>query len=242
MWAIATPEALRVLGSLLYPPVCAICAADISDRQYLCRQCADEAPKLRAPFCEKCSQPFAGAIDGSFTCSNCAQRTLHFEAAVSAFRSRGVVRQLVHEFKYGRQLHLRHPLGEWLGETLDDPRLRGRRFDSIVPVPLHPTRERERGFNQADLLARSLSLRADVPVRRSLRRIRYTTTQTRHDRDERMENLRGAFRLRKRADVRNARVLLVDDILTTGSTLSECADVLKKAGALSVYAVTVARA
>jgi len=103
-------------------------------------------------------------------------------------------------------------------------------------------RLRERGFNQAELLAKILAQKINVPLRRGLDRIRYTTTQTAFDRAERMENLRDAFRLRKKIGVRGLQVLLVDDILTTGSTLSECARVLREAGAQSVYAVTAARA
>ena len=125
---------------------------------------------------------------------------------------------------------------------MNDARLRGRHFDVIVPVPLHPARERERGFNQAAVLAELLSRQVATPLRPVLERIRYTTTQTAFDRAERMENLHDAFRLRKKADVRELRVLLIDDVLTTGSTLSECARVLKGAGALSVHAATVARA
>jgi ComF family protein len=123
-----------------------------------------------------------------------------------------------------------------------DPRLRGRRFDMIVPVPLHPARERERGFNQAALLAELFARQIAVPLRLALERIRYTKTQTAYDRAERMENLRDAFRLRKNLNVRELHVLLIDDVLTTGSTLSECARVLKEAGAISVYAATAARA
>ena len=167
---------------------------------------------------------------------------LHFDAAVAAYRSRGVVRKLVHDFKYRHQRYLRHPISAWLAETMNDTRLRARRFDLIVPVPLHPARERERGFNQAALLAELLSRKVAVPLLTVLERIRFTSTQTAHDRAERMENLDGAFRLRKRMTVRQSRVLLVDDVLTTGSTLSECARVLKEAGAISVYAVTAARA
>jgi ComF family protein len=153
-----------------------------------------------------------------------------------------LVRQLVHEFKYGRRPYLRHPVGRWLVETMSDLRLQGRRFDLIVPVPLHPARERERGFNQATLLAELLSDRIGLPVRLVLERARFTTSQTAHDRTERMKNLHDAFRLRKKMNVRDLRVLLIDDVLTTGSTLSECARVLKKAGALSVFAATAARA
>ena len=158
------------------------------------------------------------------------------------YQSRGIVRRLVHEFKYGYRAHLRHVVGDWLCAALQDSRLRHREFDVIAPVPLHPARQRERGFNQAELLAELLAARINVPLKRLLERSRYTTTQTAFDRAERMKNLRDAFHLRKKADVRRLRVLLIDDVLTTGSTLSECARVLKRAGASSVYAATAARA
>jgi len=161
---------------------------------------------------------------------------------VAAYRGRGIVRQIVHEFKYARQLHLRHLIARWLHAALDDERLCGHRFDVIVPVPLHPTRQRERGFNQAGLLGDLLSAQTSIPAKSVLERIRYTTTQTALDRSERMENLHNAFRLRKNADVRGLRVLLVDDVLTTGSTLNECARILKRAGAFSIHAATAARA
>jgi len=239
---LANIKPLAALSSLFYPPVCVVCGMDVDRSEYLCASCQSRAPRIAPPFCSKCSEPFSGAITQAFSCANCEHRLLHFDAAVAAYRSRGLVRQLVHEFKYGRQRHLRYPLAAWLGENMDDARLRGRHFDVIVPVPLHPARERERGFNQAALLAESLSAQEGTPLRPLLERIRYTTTQTAYDRAERMENLHEAFRLRKKVDVRQLRVLLVDDVLTTGSTLSECARVLKGAGALSVYAVTAARA
>ncbi len=242
MQAGVTLEPLRALSSLFYPPLCVVCSSSIDGREYLCEDCRGRAPRIKPPFCTKCSEPFSGAITQTFSCANCEHRILHFDAAVAAYRSRGLVRKLVHDFKYGHQRHLRHPLAAWLREAMHDPRLDGRRFDLIVPVPLHPTRERERGFNQATLLAELLAQHVSVPVSAALERIRYTITQTAYDRAERMENLRDAFRLRKKADVRELRVLLIDDVLTTGSTLSECARVLKEAGAISVYAATAARA
>ena len=241
MATLALTRSLQGLVSLFYPPTCAGCGAATESGDHLCSRCEDEAPRLSAPFCDRCSQPFAGAIADHFTCANCHDRDLHFEAAISVYRSRGVVRKVMHDFKYGGQVHLRHVLGRWLAETLQDSRLQGRQFDYIAPVPLHPARERERTFNQAHLLARLLGRASGWPVRPLLQRIRYTTTQTRFDRQERMENLAGAFRLRPGADVQDCRVLLIDDVLTTGSTLSECALVLRQAGALSVHAATAAR-
>ncbi len=242
MWPIRKPELLRGLGSLFFPSLCVVCSEAIETGEYLCAACSGKAPRISAPFCAKCSEPFTGAITETFSCANCAHRSLYFESAVAAYRSRGIVRKLVHEFKYGKQRHLRYPVARWLVETMDDPRLRGRRFDILVPVPLHPARERERGFNQATLLAELLSVAASIPLYSLMERIRYTTTQTAYDRAKRMENLHDAFRLRKNANVRQLRVLLIDDVLTTGSTLSECARVLKAAGAISVHAATAARA
>ena len=239
-----TPAKLDLIGaitSLLYPPACAICAANVATGQYLCAECDAKVARIVPPFCARCSEPFSGAISTIFTCANCAHRTLHFDAAVAAYRSRGIIRQVMLQFKYHRQIHLRHLVARWLFTALDDARLSGRTFDVIVPVPLHPARERERGFNQSALLAELLSDRIALPSKPALERIRYTTTQTAFDRAERMQNLHGAFRLRKKADVRDLRVLLIDDVLTTGSTLSECARILRRAGASCVYAATAAR-
>jgi len=242
MWIARKLEPLRAVASLLYPPLCAVCSAPVAHTAYLCNDCREKAPRIKPPFCATCSEPFSGAITETFSCANCAHRELHFEAAVAAYRSRGIVRKIVHDFKYEQRIHLRHPVAAWLAETLDDPRLRDRRFDAVVPVPLHPARQRERGFNQAALLAELLSAHAGLAFDDALERIRYTTTQTLFDRAERMENLHNAFRLRKKANVRDSRVLLIDDVLTTGSTLSECARVLKAGGAFSVHAATAARA
>src|SRR6184192_1534237 len=235
-------ELLQSAVSLLYPPGCTICGKSIRADEYLCDQCETKAVRIVAPFCQKCSEPFEGSITNTFACANCAHRTIYFDAAVSAYRGRGIVRQIIHEFKYGRKIHLRHLVARWLCAAFDDERLRGRQFDIIVPVPLHSTRQRERGFNQASLLAELLTARMSIPCKPMLKRVRYTTTQTALDRVERMENLHNAFRLRKNADVRGLHVLLIDDVLTTGSTLSECARILKRSGAISVYAATAARA
>jgi ComF family protein len=242
MIALSKSDGVAALVSLLYPPVCAICGANTPAGEYLCDLCEGTAVRIVAPFCQKCTEPFEGAITSAFTCANCTHRAIHFDAAVAAYRSRGIVREIIHSFKYNRQIYLRRLVARWLCAALADERLRDCRFDVIVPVPLHPTRQRERGFNQASLLAELLSAEISVPSKPLLERTRYTTTQTALDRAERMENLHNAFRLRKTANVRDLQVLLIDDVLTTGSTLSECARILKRAGAMSVHAATAARA
>ncbi|MDQ3625165.1 MAG: ComF family protein [Verrucomicrobiota bacterium] len=208
---------------------------------HLCAGCKAKAQGIEPPFCRRCSQPFYGAIQGEFTCSNCAGRRLDFDSAVARYRATTVVRELIHRFKYDRHFYLRHPLAEWLAEALEDPRIRARRFAYLVPVPLHPARQREREFNQAEVLAELVAPRAGTRVLRCLRRIRYTRTQTCLDRDERMENLRNAFRVRHTSAVSGSHLVLVDDVFTTGSTVEECARVLLEAGAASVRVITVAR-
>jgi len=238
-------DALRLSGeaflNALYPPHCAQCLADTASGVHVCANCARQAPRIEPPFCQQCSQPFEGAIDGEFTCAQCGDRPMHFDCAVARYLSRGIVREFIHRFKYDRQYYLRQPLANWLAETLEDARMTARPFDAFVPVPLHRARYRERDFNQAEVLARLVAKRAGKPVLHALQRIRYTTTQTRLDREQRMENLRNAFHVRHASLVQSRHLVLVDDVFTTGSTVEECARVLCQAGAASVRVVTVAR-
>jgi ComF family protein len=177
---------------------------------------------------------------GLMLCPNCDGRRWHLETIVPACRYEGGVRGMIQRFKYGRDIALARPLGTLLARALKDPRIAGRTFDGVVPVPLHPKRERERGFNQADLLARLLARSTGVPTRDLLKRTRPTLQQAGFDRPHRMENLRGAFVLRHPMPP-DSTLLLVDDVSTTGATLNACAAVLKEAGAAEIAAVVVAR-
>jgi ComF family protein len=147
---------------------------------------------------------------------------------------------MIQRFKYGRDIAMVRPLGTLLRRALGDERIATRTFDAVIPVPLHPQRERERGFNQADLLAGLLARSLRVPKRDLLRRIRPTPRQAGFDRSHRMENIRGAFVLRRSVPPASA-LLLVDDVSTTGATLDACAAILKSGGAGVVAALVVAR-
>ncbi len=232
---------LDTLVELFYPSNCVGCGLPQEAGTLLCDQCKETAPPIRSPFCQSCSRPFEGLIAGNFSCPNCEDRPPAFDCVVSKYHAKGVLRDLIHQFKYGRQFYLRRILAEFLLEAMKDSRIQAEPVDCLVPVPLHPTRLRERGFNQADALAETLSKRSRLPILRCIERRRYTSTQTRFDRVERMQNLRNAFALRKNSDVRGKHLVLLDDVLTTGSTLHECALVLRGAGAESVRAITVAR-
>ncbi len=233
--------AVRALVSLIYPPCCEACGAPVEHPGYLCARCAAGAVRIEPPFCEVCSEPFQGAMSGTFTCGNCAGRKFQFACAVARYSSEGVVRDFIHRFKYFREFHLRHPLAAWAAEALEDERIRAQAVDALVPVPLFRARERGREFNQAEVIARLVGRQSGLRVFDCLVRMRNTTSQVTYDRKLRMENLRNAFRMRQSTPVRGLHLVLVDDVLTTGSTLDECAGVLLKAGAASVRAITVAR-
>ena len=232
---------LEPVGSLFFPAHCAGCGHRIAGPDpALCENCERAIERIRPPRCGVCSQPYDG-VTAAFTCPNCQGEEFSFDCAVAAVRSRGVVREMVHRLKYGKEIWLARVLAGWMLEALGDPRFSGWETDALVPVPLHPRRLREREFNQSELLAEELSRATGLPVSRALARCRYTTTQTKLDRKHRRQNLRGAFVLRENSSVENRNLLLVDDVLTTGSTLDACAEVLLAGGAHSVRALTAAR-
>ena len=225
---------------MFFPSHCAGCGCSVPEDDPLCGTCGGSIEKIRPPRCEVCSQPYLGDVP-AFTCPNCHGEEFHFDCAVAVVRSSGVVREMIHRLKYGKELWLGRILAGWMREGLDDPRLKSWRPDALVPVPLHPRRLREREFNQAEILCNELSRTCGIRVFSALERCRYTTTQTQLDRRARRQNLRGAFIPGKNGDVTNMNLLLVDDVLTTGSTLDACAAVLLEAGASSIRALTAAR-
>jgi ComF family protein len=237
----ASRRILGSLGTLLYPPHCATCKADTTPGVYVCETCLTDLDRLAAPMCARCSWPFDGAITEVFVCGDCEGREVHYECAVAAYRARGVVRELIHAFKYYGKLHLRTPLAAWLSETLEDSRISAKDVHAFVPVPLHSVRKRERQYNQAEELCDLLTQRTGIPTLHALERVRNTITQTQLSREERMENLRGAFHARHNAEINGRDLVLVDDVFTTGSTVEECSRVLRRAGAASVRVITVAR-
>lgn len=233
---------LEAAAGLLYPPHCTVCGVALARSSgCLCRHCRRARMRLIDPRCDVCGQPYGGALNSGFRCMNCGDREFSFEFATAAYRSRGVVRDLIHQFKYNRRVHLRHLLGRMMAEGFRDPRLARLRPEAIVPVPLHPSRERDREFNQAELLATLAGRRVGLPVENCLQRTRYTLTQTHFHREERFGNLEGAFVIRPGARIDGKVLALVDDVLTTGSTAEACALALREAGAAAVVVITVAR-
>lgn len=181
--------------------------------------------------------PFANRfpLDESGRCALCRLGASGFDEVYTYGSYEGALRSLIHVFKYDRVAPLARPFGELLARALP----RDRSFDLIVPMPLHWRRRWQRGFNQSALLAREIAKRWNVPVRRAVRRRRATAPQAGLTNAKRRANMRGAFRATARLD--GLRVLLIDDVVTTGATASACARVLKRAGAKSVTVLALAR-
>jgi competence protein ComFC len=197
--------------------------------------------RVEAPFCDLCGDPVAGTVDHDFTCYSCSAEKPAFDAARSATRYDGVVGEALRQLKYEQALWLAPDLAGLLQNCLqaEYPDLS---FDLIVPVPLHHVRRRHRGYNQSAVLARALGRKigcADQP--RVLRRIRPTTSQTNLTAKERLSNVGAAFQSGTEKRLAGRKVLLVDDVMTTGATVNACAKTLKRGGAATVHVITVAR-
>lgn len=227
---------------IVYPRVCAGCGGVPEGRgMHLCWDCLSDAVFVRDPFCSRCGDPVDGAVHHDFNCSWCRRTRPSFDLARSAIRFRGSMKQVMHAFKYERACHLAGDLGGLLAGCVR-AHYAGVPFDGVAYVPLHPRKGRERSYNQARLLAVSAARKLGVPVEhRCLRRVRATTTQTRLSAEERKANVRGAFQAISPEWLDGRRILLVDDVMTTGATVNECAKVLMASGACSVHVVTVAR-
>ena len=241
---------------VIYPRACRACDEALpvereegSLREWLCQKCLGELPRVEPPFCKVCGEGYDGAITNEFRCLNCGDRKFAFEYAVAGFRAEGVAREMIHQFKYGRDLSLRGVLGGMLRRALDDPRLAAESLTGwiLVPVPLHRTKRGERGFNQSLELCTELTRHSGIATVDCLKRVRDTGSQASLHRNERLKNLSKAFSMRRGwlgggPDVKGAKVLLVDDVLTTGATTHECARVLKQDGGVEkVVVITVAR-
>src|SRR5262249_6534274 len=217
--------------NLLFPVSCVLCGSQVVERRRgpACPACWAKLEPLMPPVCPQCGVP-AIAIEG--LCGACRLGEHAFDYARSALLFNDAFREIIHHFKYSDRVSLAKPLGELLRKCVDRQAFEAQ---IVIPVPLHPSRERQRGFNQAELLADLLKRQVDA---RLLRRRKRTPSQTGLSRSRRTLNLAGAFEVRGKVP---GCVMIVDDVYTTGATLNEIAKTLKRAGAVRVEALTVAR-
>jgi ComF family protein len=229
---------------LIYPAMCAGCSrAFYSDKsEPFCPDCFIALDLISEPYCPLCGIPFGSEKTISHLCGDCLGSVHLFDRARATGFYQGLIREVIHRFKYGGQTFLVNPLARMLiGPGKELTRLHS--IDTIVPVPLHYKRLRQRGFNQASLLGRRLGSLLKIPVDySSLKRTRWTDPQIGLSRNQRAANVKGAFSLKTREKIKGKGVLLLDDVLTTGETVNQCVRVLKKDGrAREVVVLTVAR-
>jgi len=247
----ATREWTLTLKNLAFPIFCQQCGLRLltDDNGYFCPTCWESSPRIERPFCPVCGKPHRAGVGlgtrSNFRCGPCStQKKPHpYDRVLAAARYDGAVQLAIKRLKFNDKPRIARPLGELLREQARRE-LDCDTYDCLVPVPLHRVRRRARGFNQAELIAHEIApIFPNAVVDTSLIRLRPTHVQSRlHSEKERRESVRGAFRLSKRANFSEKRVLLIDDVVTTGATIHECATVLKKGGAAVVDVLAVALA
>jgi ComF family protein len=237
------------LTDIIYPPRCVVCGRFLwkgplvreTRSAFFCPDCMADFHCISSPLCPICGQPFSSEVMEDHLCEDCLRKRPFYEAAWAPYRYEGAILKGIHRLKYGAKGFLADALGPLLAQFAKE-RLDGSRSVLIMPVPLHPKRLRERGFNQSLLLARHVSRRIHIDLDfLSLRRVRYTPPQASLAKHQRLQNVQGAFELKNSDAVKGRSILLVDDVVTTGNTLNECARILRKAGAEKVFGLSLAR-
>ncbi len=240
-------EALDALASLIFPAPCRICGAVLASatRIPICQPCLDSLRPFPGPACQKCGRPFVSVRAAEVArplCQVCRRGVYAFDLARSYGRYEDAMVSAITLLKY----HAVRPLGGWFAARLTEVIAREPKSfvaDVVAPVPLHPARLRERGYNQAELIARPLARAMRLPLNSLLLvRTKPRPEKLKLTRKERWRTVRGAYVIRPGSQVDKQRVLLVDDVFTTGATLDACARALHQAGASSVIGITVARA
>jgi ComF family protein len=227
---------------LALPPLCLNCDATVSRNQSLCPACWKAINFISDPYCQRCGLPFEVPVETETLCTDCLTEPPDYTQARSVYVYDEASRPMILKFKHGDQLHPAIAMGEWMSKAAA-PLLAD--TDLIVPVPLHPWRLFRRRYNQAAILAQQIGAQSRKPVLLDgLRRVRHTQSQGHHSRAERHKNIHNAFIVPRALQdkINGKKLLLVDDVLTTGATINECSRILQKAGASAIYVVTLARA
>ena len=221
----------------VYPPHCLLCDAPLASAPGLCQGCRACLGTIEGPRCSRCGCP---TDSRQRSCGNCADKRFRFSRLRTLAAFNPQMQRMIHLLKYQGKCLAGRVLGDALGRTLRADPMHAV-IETVVPVPLHASRERERGFNQSAIIASAADAHLGLGVRGDiLKRVRPTKTQTTLDLSQREANVSGAFRVRKPGLVEDRSLLLVDDVVTTGSTSNACTDVLLEAGAREVFVAAAA--
>ncbi len=227
---------------IVFPRSCAGCGRTVGEEsRYLCWNCIAGIQVINTPFCAICGNPIHGSVEERYICSSCSNQLPFFDIARSAVHYTGIIRQLVQDFKYRQATWLAPDLASLMYLCLKT-HLPDFRADIVTWVPLHPAKQRERSYNQSRLLAGRVATASHIHLGGNrLCRVRQTNTQTHLTATARKDNVKGVFVVRGKGPFRDKDVLLIDDVMTTGATLNDCARAIKEAGARKVAALTLAR-
>ena len=239
-------EVVSGLADVLLPPTCPTCGAVLTDpaQGAFCAGCFGTLYRVVPPLCPCCGLPFPMSAEASHFCEDCIVSPPPFSVARALGRYEGSLLDAIHLFKYHQKVAVGEALGRMMAQAAYDTLSLGT-YSLVIPVPLHPKRLRERGFNQSLILAREVARQHAIPLDfLTLRRRVHTEAQVRLAGKERTMNVRGAFAVavKDRDTVNRRRILLIDDVYTTGSTVMECSKVLMRSGAREVAVLTLARA
>jgi ComF family protein len=230
------------LAEILFPPrrLCPVCSQRESFHQGLCGYCIQQLALITPPLCERCGRLLRGSQTSAKQCDQCRGAQYYFSRARAVAVYDGPLREILAELKYRYRPDLGLALGELLVEWVKGhPEYN--RFDLLIPIPLHHEKLARRGYNQAELLAKPLERYMGIRLENDLLlRTKSTSSQNALDKAARISNIQGAFQVKDAAKLRGARVLLIDDILTTGATASEASRILLRAGSLNVTVLTLA--
>ena len=241
----------KILGegliSLLLPADCRVCQHPLepSNTTFVCIDCWNKIKWLKAPYCFKCSRSLPPTFKSipTFLCPECRRQNVYFNRAFIPTLYEGVMKKVIHLLKYNKKTGIMRTLKKIIKSYFNHLNSSLPSLDLVVPIPLHRKKLRERGFNQAELIAKVVAKHLKVRLTKgNLKRIKATTTQTSLDRKERRKNLKEAFVVKNRDEFQAKNVLLVDDVYTTGTTIKEAAKVLKEARVKDIYVFALARA
>lgn len=232
-------EFLDKIFEVIYPSdiTCFLCDKELKDKNVLCEECKNKV-EWTEKICLKCGSPCRTLAD---YCLNCQNHKRTFKIARAPLIYSGDVALSIQHFKYNNKRYLARPYAKLMAEEFNKMQKNGMKIDLIVPVPLFKLRQKKRKYNQAELIANELSKIVNIPISiYNLQRIKNTETQTNLSFKDRQKNLDKAFTVQDKKEFKDKNILLIDDVLTTGSTADHCATILKKANAKDIYVLTLA--
>lgn len=229
----------QIFGSLIdliYPKRCYVCGSD--SKESICSTCVSSFYFIDSPVCQKCGKPTTIEVD---ECRECRDKSIHFSTARSTAFYEGNLREAIHKFKYDNGKSLGDVFAKLSYKILKEEK-KFFNIDMVTYVPLGRKKELERGYNQSKLIAESISSLISKPCVSILVRVRETEDQNKLDMEKRHTNVKNVFLVSKKINIKRKRILLIDDVYTTGATVNECSKMLKAAGAEEVRVLTIARA